>query len=116
MKKNSAWFLRWALITACSLAVAVVFVSRVTRAQTEPVHMTKDWSHRHMIFSPPSSIDKTLRLDGEPRYQQQLWRRNGAASRPLRRAAAGEQQSDHSDWAVAVPPGATAGDGMVDRK
>lgn len=116
MKKNSAWFLRWALITACSLAVAVVFVSRVTRAQTEPVHMTKDWSHRHMIFSPPSSIDKALRLDGEPRYQQQLWRRNGAASRPLRRAAAGEQQSDHSDWAVALPPGATVGDGMVPSK
>ena len=116
MKKNSAWFLRWALITACSLAVAVVFVSRVTRAQTEPVHMTKDWSHRHMIFSPPSSVEKALSLQGEPRYQQQLWRRNGAASRPLRRAAAGEQQSDHSDWAVALPPGATVGDGMVPSK
>src|SRR5579864_1900830 len=116
MKKNSARLLRWALITACSLAVGVVFVSRVTRAQTEPLHMTKDWSHRHMVFSAPTSIEQALKLQGDARYQQQFVRRNWAATRPLRRATSTEQQGEHSDWAMALPAGATVGDGMVPSK
>ena len=116
MKKNSVRLLRWALITACSLAVVVLFVSRVTRAQTEPLHMTKDWSHRHMVFSAPTSIEQALKLQGDSRYQQQFVRRNWAATRPLRRATSTEQQGEHSDWAMALPAGATVGDGMVPSK
>jgi hypothetical protein len=117
MKRHGALLFRWALISACSLAVAVLLLTRVTRAQTgQPVHSTRDWSHRHMIFSPPNSVEKTLSLQSEPRYQQQLLRKNLGASRPMTRSTGGPQATDHSDWAIPLPAGATVGDGMVPSK
>jgi hypothetical protein len=31
-----------------------------------------DWSHRHMVYSTPSSVAQSSILQSEPRYQQQL--------------------------------------------
>jgi hypothetical protein len=41
-----------------------------------PVHMTTDWSNRHMIFSQPTNIAQSMRLMNEPRYGHQWLRRN----------------------------------------
>jgi hypothetical protein len=41
-----------------------------------PVHLTTDWSNRHMIFSQPSSMALSMRLWNEPRYGHQWLRRN----------------------------------------
>jgi hypothetical protein len=41
-----------------------------------PVHMTTDWSNRHMVYSAPSSMAEAWRLQAEPRYLHQWTRRN----------------------------------------
>ena len=86
---NTRWNLSWAvrvgLAAGCTLAVALFLVTwvRKTHAQSKPhvpVHMTTDWSNRHMIYSAPSTAMQSLRLQTEPRYTQQLARRAAQAT------------------------------------
>jgi hypothetical protein len=52
-----------------------------TQAQSHtPVHMTTDWSNRHMVYSTPSSMAQAWRLQSEPRYIHQWLRRNAMSS------------------------------------
>src|SRR4029077_2201946 len=91
---------------------------------TAPVHMTTDWSNRHMIFSPPHSTIDGLKLQAQPRYLHQWLRRNAAAGRRLTRSEfqaqlqpePSGQDPNHTDWAMPLPSGATVGDGMFPSK
>ncbi len=78
-KWNRKWVFRMGLISGCTLALAVFLVSwgAKTHAQGHtPVHMTTDWSNRHMVYSAPSSLGQALKLQAEPRYLHQWTRRN----------------------------------------
>jgi len=72
---------RFGLASLC-VVVILFLVSRgkKTHAQTHtPVHMTTDWSNRHMVYSAPSSMAQAWRLQAEPRYLHQLTRRSAPA-------------------------------------
>ncbi len=52
-----------------------------THAQNQlPQHVRvsaiTDWSHRHIVYSRPSSVEQSLKLQAEPRYQLQLQKTN----------------------------------------
>ena len=82
-KWNRRWLVRWGLVSVCTLTVAVFLLSwgKKTHAQVHtPVHMTTDWSNRHMVYSAPSSMGQALRLQSEPRYLHQWTRRNAVSS------------------------------------
>jgi hypothetical protein len=67
-------------ILAIAVSVAAVFmIVHVARAQTSRprASMVTDWSHRHVIFSRPTSWVTAWKLQGEPRYWQQTVRRGG---------------------------------------
>ena len=85
MKKkwNRRRLIRLSLASVCTLVVALLVVSwnKKTHAQNHtPVHMTTDWSNRHMVYSAPSSVMQAWRLQFEPRYLHQLARRNAPAA------------------------------------
>lgn len=126
MKRN-AWLVRLGLISASALALALLVLPlrMRTRAQGNhsPVHMTTDWSNRHMIFSPPHSTIDGLKLQAQARYLHQSLRRNAAAGRRLssnefqaQLQQSGQQDPSHTDWAMPLPSGATVGDGMFPSK
>ena len=78
-KWNRKWVVRLYLISGCTLAVAVFLVLWGTKTHAQghtPVHMTTDWSNRHMVYSAPSSLGQALKLQAEPRYLHQWTRRN----------------------------------------
>jgi hypothetical protein len=80
---NRKRLVRMGLISVCTLAVAVFLLSWGKKTQAEghtPVHMTTDWSNRHMVYSAPSSMGHALRLQAEPRYLHQWARRNAVSS------------------------------------
>ena len=84
-KQARWWVVRFALASVCALAVVLFVASwgKKTQAQTHtPVHMTTDWSNRHMVYSAPSSMAQAWRLQAEPRYLHQLTRRNAPAMQP----------------------------------
>jgi hypothetical protein len=88
-KRNVRWLIQSGLAIGCTVAVVLVLTSwgKKTHAQGQdkaqahvPVHMTTDWSNRHMVYSAPSSVVQGWRLQAEPRYGQQLARRAAPAS------------------------------------
>ena len=76
MKSNGKW-----RIGLTALVFGVVFLIlftavRTTKAENEPIHLVTDWSHRHVVFSPPRDLMDQFRLSQDPRYFQQIIRRN----------------------------------------
>lgn len=71
------------LILLVTLAGIVLLASRKmeTYAQGQvPKHVRvptiNDWSRRHMVYSKPASAAQSMKLKSEPRYQQQIQKRN----------------------------------------
>jgi hypothetical protein len=61
--------------------------SSTARAQEThvPVHVTTDWSTRHVVFSAPATSAQANKLQKNQRYiQQQVIRQNGASNRVAR--------------------------------
>lgn len=86
MKQNIRRLVKLGMVSVCTLAVVLLLVTwaKRTRAQSNvqvhvPVHMTTDWSNRHMVYSAPSSMAQAWRLQAEPRYLHQLTRRAAPA-------------------------------------
>jgi hypothetical protein len=83
-RRKGALAVRLALVSIFSLVGIVLGFSRSMRIHAESqthvrVPLVTDWSHRHMVYSRPSSTGQALKLQAEPRYWQQLARRNPAA-------------------------------------
>jgi len=84
--------------------------------------MPVDWSHRHVIFSQPSTDAQAAAVMHDPRYWQQ-WNRDHLVrtlntggvglSSPGLLAAAG---ASHRDWSVSLGNGANAGAGVFPAK
>ncbi len=86
---NHSWpFNSTQIILGISLALALILV-RAIRAGDEPVHLATDWSHRHLVFSPPKSLMDQFRFSWDARYVQQWVRRN---------AERREEDEDRDEW------------------
>jgi hypothetical protein len=46
------------------------------------VSLPTDWSHRHLIFTAPTSPEQLARVSQDPRYQQQVYRRQQRLTLP----------------------------------
>ena len=94
------------------LALLMVLLPSCLLAQeegTEHLGVPTDWSHRHMVFSPPGSPMEAFNLSGNPRYVQQWLRRN--VERRHRRHG-----NLHADWSQSMGAGATVGAGQYPAK
>jgi hypothetical protein len=114
MKSNGKWqigltALVFGAITLISLTAAV----RTTKAENEPIHLVTDWSHRHVVFSPPRDLMDRFRLSQDPRYFQQIIRRN--VDRRDQdddwrwRHVRGRKHLLHGDWSIDIGTGAMVG-------
>jgi hypothetical protein len=120
MESNNSWRIRLAQIfLGAAIVIALVWVHR-TNAGNEPVHLVTDWSHRHVIFSAPHDLGHHVRLLSNPRYVQQLVRRNakGGGNADLWRwqRAPETTESLQGDWSMNMGNGATVGQFMYPAK
>jgi hypothetical protein len=84
MKLYGLWRARLAQGLLGTAIVIALFLGARSSAQgpgNNPSHLPTDWSHRHMVFSPPTSFWQALELQNEPRYWHQWTRRNEWALR-----------------------------------
>jgi hypothetical protein len=82
MKSNGKWRIRLAKVLTGAAIVTALFLGPQTPAQGPghyPIHLPTDWSHRHMVFSQPSSLWQAWQLQNEPRYFHQYLRQNSWA-------------------------------------
>jgi hypothetical protein len=106
------------------MGLGVVLVARGTNSgHSARVSVPNDWSHRHVIFSRPATALQARQLQKEPRFLQQMFRRNAAAQQRVAVPGVGESEdstlrefrrklkksSSHRDWAESLGPGATTG-------
>ena len=120
---NSRIWNRWFLLGSVISVVAILFVKQTNGDPKQRLSVPYDWSHRHVVFSQPSSIWQAWKLQQEPRYWQQVLRRNVAARLGNEMSTLGaNQDSDlnefrkipkklpiRRDWAESLGPGASTG-------
>jgi hypothetical protein len=108
----------------------------LTGQASEPVRegMPMDWSHRHVIFSEPSTFEQIAQVTNDPRYWQQWYRNHvaralatdsvapgdaGAVDPALRPTEAGRLVTEASSagaWSESMGSGATGGAGNYPAK
>ncbi len=91
------------------------------------IPLPEDWSHRHLIYSNPTSLGQALRNQQRHRFWHQWFRRN---ARVELSDGGGVSSSEHGhrhhvddagdrwqrDWGISLGAGATAGEGMSPAK
>ena len=103
----------------------------LTGQASEPVRegMPMDWSHRHVIFSEPSTFEQVRQVTSDPRYWQQWYRNNVARALPTDSATPDDaaamdpavgrfaaEASSGGAWSESMGNGATAGAGNYPAK
>src|SRR5580704_17050799 len=76
MKSNKSWRIRVSQILLGAAFLLALVVVRGTHAGNGPIHLATDWSHRRVIFSAPQNLGQHVQFLSNPRYAQQLVRRN----------------------------------------
>ena len=99
--------------------------SQTPGLESSRVPLVQDWTHRHMVYSHPTTIFQNLQLQQEPRYVQQVLHRNFIAPSGGNRQPIPSPVSLHlpgvndlhRDWAEVMPAGGeTLGDGNFPAK
>jgi hypothetical protein len=118
------WTRRVLVVSAAALLV-ILFVRETRGGPPRRVSVPYDWSHRHVVFSQPSSIWQAWKLQKEPRYWQQMLRRKVAAHSQVNVPEINATQESalaefsqrlkksknrfQRDWAESLGPGASTG-------
>jgi len=110
MKRSISWRVVVPQILLGLIAFTFFLLVRITHAGYEPVPLVTDWSHRHLVFSPPQDLMHLFRLSGNVRYMQQWERRNARKVEPIgNRWIHHEPHALHGDWSMNMGSGATVG-------
>jgi hypothetical protein len=113
MKSNRSWRIRLSQILLCAAIAITLVAARGAKAGNEHDHVVTDWSHRHLVFSEPTSQIRRYELSSNHRYVQQ-WRRRKAEKRDEReewrwRRAPEDPNHLQGDWSMNMGSGATVG-------
>lgn len=76
----------------CMLILALLIWGQEPSAPRTKLGIPYDWSHRHVIFSNPTTLESSLRVRQDPRYWHQWFRRNVRQAMPV--AAPAVEDSD----------------------
>jgi hypothetical protein len=86
MNGTTARFLRLGVALSGLAVLGWVLTGHAAKPAKDGMPLPTDWSHRHLIFSSPGSPEQLARVSEDPRYQQQLHRREQALTLPARLA------------------------------
>ena len=115
MNGAAARFLRLGASLAGLVLLGWVLTGQAAKPAKQRVPLPTDWSHSHAIFSQPQSPEDYARLADEPRYWQQLYRRE-AAMHGVPLAASTFKARMRRDWAVNLGSGGGIGAGNYPAK
>jgi hypothetical protein len=123
MNGSAARFFRLGVSLAGLVILGWVLTGQAAGPAKHRVPLVTDWSHRHMIFSQPRSAEELARVSRDPRYWQQVYRREQPLMLP---GSVGDEAAIafgrrrvkrfHRDWAEDLGTGASAGAGNYPAK
>jgi hypothetical protein len=82
MMGPAARFLRLSVGVSGLVVLGWVLAGEAAKPAKHEIPITTDWSHRHLIFSHPASAEQFARVSKDPRYLQQIQRREQALMLP----------------------------------
>jgi hypothetical protein len=88
MNAAAARFLRLGLALCGLVFLGWMLTAHAGNPSQRETSLTTDWSHRHLIFSRPGSAEQFARVAEEPRFWQQIRRREQALTLPTSMANA----------------------------
>src|SRR2546427_174324 len=108
----------------CFALLGLVTLGWVLTGQAaKPAHqrfpLPTDWTHSHLIFTQPATVEQARLIGGEPRFWQQMERRkqqrlllrNGLRAQGFFSTAGSPQRpsATHRDWSVSLGSGGSVG-------
>lgn len=127
MNGTAARFLRLGMGLSGLVVLGWVLTGQAAKPANHGIPLPTDWSHRHLIFSRPGSAEQLARVSEDPRYQQQIHRREQALMLPasMSNVSAGallpevsqwKRKQIKRDWAEDLGAGASVGAGNYPAK
>jgi hypothetical protein len=116
MRRSRRVLLWLSMATLGVLGFSVISQGQTSPDSQEPVPVTTDWSHKHVVFSSPSTREQAARVEQDVRYWQQLYRRQLAMTLPSEQTGSGENANVGQDWAENMGNNATVGAGNYPAK
>ena len=123
MNENASRFVRVGVGLAGLVALGCVLTGQAAKPARRGIPLPTDWSHSHLIFSQPTSPEQAMRLQEDPRYEQQLYRRAQALRLPVAPTESGDIASSTTRpgglrglWGESLGAGATVGAGIFPAK
>ena len=107
MNGNAARFFRLGAGFVGLLALGCALTVSAAKPSRRGIALPTDWSHSHLIFSQPRSVAQAMRLQQDPRFRQQLYRRALPLRLPTDRQEMGgihAPQQPHLRFPVRIPP------------
>jgi hypothetical protein len=84
MNGNAARFFRLGGGFVGLVALGCVLTGEAAKPARRGIALPTDWTHSHLVYSQPGTVEQATRLQQDPRFEQQLYRRG----QPLRLPAA----------------------------
>lgn len=123
MNGTTARFLRLGVALSGLAVLGWVLTGHASEPAREG--MPIDWSHRHVIFSEPSTFEQIAQVTSDPRYWQQWYRNNVQRALPTDANSAGDATAADSltteansagAWSESMGSGASVGAGNYPAK
>jgi len=98
MSGNAARFVRLGVGLVGLVILGCVLTGQAAKPARQGIPLPTDWSHSHLIFSQPNSVEQLARLEEDPRFEQQLYRRYQALRLPAAPEDDAESASQFGFW------------------
>ena len=82
MNGTAARFLRFGMALSGLVVLGWVLTGSAAKPAKHGISLPSDWSHQYMVFSRPGTAEELARVSKDPRYQQQLYRREQSLMLP----------------------------------
>jgi hypothetical protein len=100
----------WLSVSAFGIALSATLLGQSQPDSGVRIPLPTDWSHQHVIFSKPATADIAAKIEQDPRYWQQLYRREWPLMLPKSSVSQHDSKAATTqDWQESMGSGASSG-------